>query len=313
VAQVGRTPTPASGRRRIDTRRRARRRALLAVTALALAVALVANGGTFLRDLLGPSGCRSGMEALPEEAADALSGAVTAAAALGEQQGLRTAVAVLDVRSGGCVLAGDDGDSFATASVVKVMIAARLLVTGALTGPTADAAWAMITRSDDDAANQLWVQAGGPELEPWIEEHYGLSDLGSPNDIPGRWGNTHVSALGLAQLYRELVADPAVWPWLEQALHSMAGTAADGTDQRFGLAAVAPGAAVKQGWAGGSADDPQNAVVNSTGLVAGDRYAVVVLTEGRGNVAGCDSRGFQPDQAAVLTQMVTGLAPILVS
>ena len=306
MAQVGRTPAPASGRRRIDTRRRARRRGLAAVTGLALAAVLVSTGGGFVRDLLDPSGCRNGDE-LPA----ALSDAVTAAAELGEQQGLRSAVAVVDVRTGACVLAGDDGDSFATASVVKVMVAARLLVDGAMTGATADAAWAMITRSDDEAGNQLWVQAGGPELEPWIEEHYDLPDLGSANDIAGRWGNTHVSAVGLAQLYSRLVADPAVWPWLGEAMHSMAPSAADGTDQLFGVAAAAPGAAVKQGWASGSSDDPDAAVVNSTGLVAGDRYAVVVLTEGRGNVAGCDDRGFHAGQAAVLTQMTSGLTGLL--
>ena len=304
MAQQQRTPAPAPAprRRRIDTRRRARRRGLAAVTGLALAAVLVSTGGGPLRDLFDPSGCSSGDE-LPAALADA----VTAAAELGEQQDLRTAVAVVDVRTGGCVLAGDDGGDFAAASVVKVMIAARLLTEGAMSGATADAAWAMITRSDDEAGNQLWMQAGGPELEPWIEEHYDLPDLGSPNGIAGRWGNTHVSAVGLAQLYGRLVADPVVWPWLGDAMHAMTPSAADGTDQLFGLGAAAPGAAVKQGWASGSSDDPAAAVVNSTGVVAGDRYAVVLLTEGRGNVSGCDDRGFHPGQAAVLTQMTSGL------
>ncbi|MCW3005196.1 MAG: hypothetical protein JWQ20_4494 [Conexibacter sp.] len=43
----------------------------------------------------------------------------------------------------------------------------------------------------------------------------------------------------------------------------MESVAKDGTDQVFGLGAVAPGAAVKQGWADGSADEPENALVNT--------------------------------------------------
>jgi hypothetical protein len=165
----------------------------------------------------------------------------------------------------------------------------------------------MISRSDDAATNVLWPQAGGPELEPWLEGYYALPGLGSPNDIRGRWGNTHVTALGLAQLYARLRADPAVWPWLSAAMHGMTALAADGTDQRFGVPAVLAGAAAKQGWADGSADDPDDAVVNSTGFVAADRYVVVLLTEGDGNVSGCDSRGFHPEQAAVVTAMAGAL------
>jgi Beta-lactamase enzyme family len=195
---------------------------------------------------------------------------------------------------------------------VKVMIAARLLADGTMSGQTEALARSMISRSDDAAANVLWQAAGGPDLEPWIEEHYGLPELGSPNTIPGRWGNTHVTALGLARLYAALRADPVVWPWLGAALHGMQAQALDGTDQVFGLPAVSTTAAVKQGWANGSADDPADAVVNSTGYVAGDRYVVVLLTEGDGNVGGCDSRGFHAGQAATVTAMAGELVPSLI-
>jgi hypothetical protein len=218
---------------------------------------------------------------------------------------------VLDTATGACLVAGDTEGTFATASVVKVMIAARLLTDGNMTGQTAELANSMISVSDDAAANELWQQAGGRRLEPWIEKHYGLPELGSPNAIPGRWGNTHVTALGLAQLYAALQEDPVVWPWLGAALHDMQARAQDGTDQMFGLPVVSTAAAVKQGWGNGSADDPDNAVVNSTGYVTGDRYVVVLLTEGDGNVSGCDSRGFHAGQAAIVTSMAEELLPSL--
>jgi O-acetyl-ADP-ribose deacetylase (regulator of RNase III) len=97
-----------------------------------------------------------------------------------------------------------------------------------------------------------------------------------------------------------------------EPLHDMQARAQDGTDQMFGLPADSTAAAVKQGWGNGSADDPDNAVVNSTGSVTGDRYVVVLLTEGDGNVPECDSRGFHAGQAAIVTSMAEELLPSLI-
>jgi len=232
---------------------------------------------------------------------------LTAAAQTGAAHGLRVGVAVVDTSTGACYTAGDTGGEFATASVVKVMIAAYLLDTGRMTGAVADQAYSMITRSDDDAADVLWGQVGADRLEPWIERHYWIAGLGSANSPAGRWGNTHVTASGLVRLYAALKADPAVWPWLGNALHHLEPIARDGTDQRFGLPAVVADAAVKQGWAGGSADDPRDAVVNSTGFASHDRYAVAILTEGHDNVGADDAHGFNADQAATVTMLARQL------
>jgi hypothetical protein len=229
---------------------------------------------------------------------------VAAAARTGTAHGLRVGVAIVDTATDACYTAGNTDGLFATASVVKVMIAACLLDTDQMTADTGALAYSMITRSDDDAADRLWSWAGAAALEPWIEDHYKSPGLGSPNDIPGRWGNTHVTAAGLAQLYAKLKRDPDVWPWLRDAMHHMQRVAKDGTDQRFGIPAVSPGAAVKQGWAAASADDPGDSVVNSTGYVDQDRYAVVLLTEGRKAV---DGGSFNPAQAATVTDMTRQL------
>ena len=223
--------------------------------------------------------------------------------------GRRVAVSVRDLDTGEHHAAGDAGE-FGAASVVKVLLAARLLVEAGgegLDASTGHLAHAMVTASDDDAANVLWARVGGRGLVPWVEKHFGVAGLGSPHGIPGRWGNTHVTAAGITALYGALRADGPVWAWLGPALHAITPVAADGTDQVFGLLAVDPAAAVKQGWADGSADDLRNAVVHSTGLVDGDRYAVAILTEGHGNVDGCDARGFHPAQAADVTRLARSL------
>jgi beta-lactamase family protein len=230
------------------------------------------------------------------------------AAAIATTSGLRAGIAVLDIRTGRIYSAGDVDAPFGTASVVKVLIAADLLAHHEMTGSTADLAYSMITRSDDDAANALWIRVGGPALEPWIAKHYGISGLGSPNSIPGRWGNTHVTPRGLVRLYAKLRADPAVWPWLGRAMHHAARVAKDGTDQFFGLPAAFPGAAIKQGWASGSADSPADAVINTTGYLDHDRYAVAILTEGRDNNGTTDGRGFNAPEAAAVTAMAKQLA-----
>lgn len=235
---------------------------------------------------------------------------VTRAARIAADNGLRAGVAVLDIRTGRFYGAGEVDAQFATASVVKVLIAAYLLANHEMTGPTADLAYSMITRSDDDAADVLWIKAGGPALEPWVARHYGIPDLGSPNSIPGRWGNTHVTPRGLVELYAKLRSDPDVWPWLGRAMRHATRIAKDGTDQFFGLPAIAPGAAVKQGWALGSADNPADAVIDTTGYLDRDRYAVAILTEGRDNNGTTDRRGFNPAQAAAVTAMARQLGKI---
>jgi hypothetical protein len=246
----------------------------------------------------------------PASRPDGLAEALDQAARLAADQGLRAGIAVLDLRSGRCLTAGRADDEFGTASVVKVLIAAYLLANHELIGSTADLAYSMITRSDDDAANILWAMVGGPAIEPWIERHYGLTGLGSPNGIPGRWGNTHVTPRGLVQLYGALRNDPAVWPWLGDAMHHANRIAKDGTDQFFGLPALDPGAAVKQGWGSGSADRDGAATVNTTGYLDHDRYAVAILTEGVDNNDTTDARGYNAAQASVVTAMARLLGPI---
>ncbi len=189
------------------------------------------------------------------------------------------------------------------------MIATRMLLTGQMTGYNRSLAWDMIRRSNDVAASVLWPEEGGPQLVGWIGRHYHIASLGAPNIHPGHWGNMHVTARGLVQFYRAVSRDPRVGPWLLAAMHHYQCRAWDGTDQCFGLPAVTVGSGIKQGWGAQSADNWADAIVNSTGFVDHNRYAVAILSEGEDNNSTTDSRGFNPTQAAVVTHLAGLLAP----
>jgi hypothetical protein len=186
-------------------------------------------------------------------------------------------VAVLDTRDGSLWLAGEHDRTFSSASVVKVMIAARLLVSGHMRGSTASLATKMITRSDDAAANALYGMVGGDGLIDWVKAHYDVRSLGGPPTPPGRWGNTRITARGLVHLYHKLKADPKVAPWLLAAMRQVTRYGSDGQFQLFGIPVAATDFAVKQGW---NCCDEGVATFNSTGYVDHDRYAVALLVDG---------------------------------
>ncbi len=192
-------------------------------------------------------------------------------------QGEQAAVAVLDTGTGTYYSAGEADTPFNTASVVKVFIATDLLLTGQMTGGTATTATTMITQSDDDAADALYGLVGGDDVVTTIGQHYGISDLGSPPADTGQWGETKITANGLAHLYAKLKDDPTVWPWLSHAMADATRDGSDGTDQFFGIPSASNDWAVKQGWMTGLGP---GSTYDTTGYVQGDRYAVVILTYG---------------------------------
>jgi len=117
---------------------------------LAPAVGAVGVGLLGVLGVLAP-----GVPAAAAAAPTSLASSASAAAALATSKGYRTGIAVLDLQTGRYAGAGEDTEQFASESVVKVMIAARLLATGQMTGSTEATAYEMITESDDDDANAL--------------------------------------------------------------------------------------------------------------------------------------------------------------
>ncbi len=225
--------------------------------------------------------------------------AAQSAAQLASASGFRTGIAVLDLQTGEYTGAGDDTGSFASESVVKVLIAAQLLLAGQMAGSTETTAYQMITQSDDDAADALYGLAGGDDVIDLVADHYHLTDLGSPPTQSGWWGDTEITAKGVVQLYAAIARDPVVGPWLTDAMAHTTEYAADGTDQFFGIPAATTGAEIKQGWGDDGLDTP-DAVFNSTGYVDDGKFAVAILVDGAPDTYG-----------AAISQMVTAEAQAL--
>jgi N-acetylmuramoyl-L-alanine amidase len=195
--------------------------------------------------------------------------------------GMRTGIALLNLSSGQIWQSGAARQEFASASVVKTMIATRLLATGQMHGTVATKAWSMITRSDNQAAWDLYPLVGRDHLLPWIEAHYHLAGIGAPPTMHGIWGSTQITARGMVRFYDAVHDDNAVWPWLLKAMHAYKQTSASGEPNAFGLASAAPRSAVKNGWdTNRDVNHPSNAIINTTGIALNDRWAVAILSEG---------------------------------
>src|SRR5205823_4715711 len=115
------------------------------------------------------------------------------------------------------------------------------------------------------------------------------------------------TAESLALFYRMVSNDPAVGPWLFNAMAHAHRIASDGTDQFYGIPRAGGGQTVKQSWGTKSSGDgySEDATVNSTGIVTmnGHRYAVVIRTEGHGNDSDADSRGYVRAQGDMITEV----------
>jgi len=207
----------------------------------------------------------------------AVSDGLDQALAYADDRNEQAAIAVYDTATGTYTAAGDADAQYSSASVVKVFVAADLLLTDQMSGDTASTAYQMITASDDDAADTLYGLVGGDSVSTTIADHYGITNLGSPPADTGQWGETKITADGLVHLYAKLKADPTVWPWLSNAMANATQDGTDGTNQFFGIPSAAPSWSVKQGWMTGLGP---GSTYDSTGYVDGDRYAVVILTFG---------------------------------
>jgi hypothetical protein len=205
-----------------------------------------------------------------------LATAVADAYAAGAPHVSRLAVAVVDLRSGRLHSAGDIDAEFPSASLIKVFIAARLLVEGRAEDPAVrDAMWRMIVCSDDDAATWLYGLVGGDSLPAWVTSYYGIGGVAPPS-LPGWWGLSQVTARAMVTFYAHIAADPTVGAWLRAAMGATQPYGCDGFPQYFGLAAATAPWQVKQGWMCCHFGRSQ---MHSTGFVD-DRYAVALLSEG---------------------------------
>ncbi|MEP7160796.1 MAG: hypothetical protein ABI746_06810 [Dermatophilaceae bacterium] len=225
--------------------------------------------------------------------------AATAAASYASSHGWTTGIAIVDLQTGATTTAGDPNALFPAESTVKVLLAARILTDGEMTGDVAAAAHEMIVASDDASADVLYDMGGGDGAVAWTESHYGIPGLGDgPANGAGEWGSTQVTALGMARFLAAADDDPVAGPWLNSTMAQMQPTAADGTNQLFGIAAAAPGSAVKQGW-GGDVPGMNAETTPSIGYVDG-RYAIAIYTLHTPTVSQSASAAIVTTQAQLL-------------
>jgi hypothetical protein len=247
-------------------------------------------------------GALTAIAVAPPATAAARSTVLQSAAAYGPAHGYKVGIAVYDTKTNKVYGSGSYKSTFASESVIKAMIATRLLLQGRMHGTTATRAYKMITQSDDAIASSFYGSVGGDGLINWIKRHYGVPDLGSPPHRAGWWGNTHITAIGLVKFYAKVKKDRRVGPWLLNAMHHARKYGSDGTYQFFGIPSATTGFAVKQGWGIDYDDWSRSADFNTTGFVNGDRYAVAILARG-------PSRTYGGAIGNMLTQTARRLLP----
>ncbi|MGW0045245.1 hypothetical protein [Rhodococcus sp. NPDC003348] len=221
-------------------------------------------------------------------------GAATAAASA---RGADTSVTLLD-RVTGDRFGTAETDVVETASVAKLFIADEMLHEDAsISEEDEDLLVRMLERSDDDAANSLWLRYGGSAIVDAVADRYQLPDTRPPWD--GNWWNTETNTADLVDYYAEFLDGggglaPDATAEILGHLRRSTPVAADGYDQRFGipeaLGAQQDGdVAVKQGWMCCTAG---RWVHVSTAVVGPDsRYVLVVAAHENVDYADATDRG----------------------
>jgi beta-lactamase class A len=188
----------------------------------------------------------------------------------------------VDDPGAGVVCRLDSTSHFDSASVVKVTILGALLRKAqaehrSLTRSERALAWAMITRSDNDAASALWDDTGRAWLQRFLKRT-GMTDtfLGPG----GAWGLTRITAADETRLLWLLLTANRVLN--TSSRHYALGLMADVIPaQRWGVPAGAPRRLVvhvKNGWLPLA---PHRWRINSIGAFTGhgEKYSIVVLTQ----------------------------------
>ena len=194
-------------------------------------------------------------------------------------------VFVLDVRSGGTYSFHGDYSS-QNASMVKVMIA--LMVQrkargdgGALSAENLDLVTKMITHSDNDAAEKLWVYGGGPDAYQELAGDLGMTHTRRET---GRddWSWTWTTPSDQVILLTALTdgGTDAFTPAEGKLVYDLMGQVED--DQTWGVGAPKSASVqvhLKNGWVQFKSTDGLWAV-NSMGTVDGDNrdYRMAVMT-----------------------------------
>ncbi|MEC3914654.1 hypothetical protein [Nocardia sp. CDC160] len=198
--------------------------------------------------------------------------------------GTSVGIDVVDTTTGTPVASLNADQQFYTASVVKLLIALDTLKSQDWQpdSDTADRVSQMLSTSDDDIADALWDNGGNDAIIDRMVSTIGLTATTAPEDT-AQWGETLTTPRDVVSIFHYITtaAPASARDLILGALHDAAETAADGTNQYFGIpdALTSASWAVKQGWM----DLDSSITLDTTGLVSPSpdqpyRYAVVVLS-----------------------------------
>jgi hypothetical protein len=204
-----------------------------------------------------------------------------------------------------CTASASGDETFATASVVKLLIAIEVLRANGSDPDVAERVTRMLRLSDDDIASDYWARYGGPQIINDSIKLMNLTSLTAPADDPGEWGSTRIDALDVARIW-QYVLDDAPASVRDPILAGTGGAtriAGDGTDQYFGIPDGLPNATwwIKQGWG----TSKGRRVINTTGLIGKNHDAVLVVLTSHPT-----SIGYQTCKQAA-TEAVSALAGAL--
>jgi len=205
---------------------------------------------------------------------DALQQVVDRSVANAAGEGIAQSISVVDRRTGELVADRGGGRQYISESIVKLFTAAYYLVQadGHPDGTMRQTLTSMIENSDDDIESDLW----NTDIVPSMAARYGLSHTANgPKTGPDEWGWELITADDETRFLAELTNDPVVAPVVLNAMAHSAPTAADGTDQTFGLNALTGDHGSKQGWTDAGAEWAEQAQIHSVGWT--DRYFVAIL------------------------------------
>ncbi|MFD6423168.1 serine hydrolase [Streptomyces sp. NPDC060198] len=211
--------------------------------------------------------------------------AAVAAAVRPVAGGARLSVAVLDTRSGASgAYESTAGQTFDTASIVKVDILAALLLTAQdegreLTASERASAATMIENSDNASATRLLQVVGGESALDAANERLGLTGTTASH----AWGLTLTTAADQVKLLEAVFAEgsDASGPLSADSrayVQKLMGQVE--ADQRWGVSAAGTDALLKNGWMPRTTTGLWD--INSVGRVesGGGTYLVAVLSDG---------------------------------
>ena len=212
------------------------------------------------------------------------------------------AVAVDDLTTGADAGYGSTQE-FVTASIVKVDILSTLLYQAQQSGqqlsPGEEAlATTMIENSNNDAASDLYDDAGGAEGIDQVNHVFGLGETTAGTD--GRWGLTSTTVDDQIRLLRLVFTRPSMLTAESQDTIQDLMSQVE-PDQRWGVAAAADDGTpfmVKNGWLPSGTTGLWE--INSIGEVVHDGQRMLIAALSEGNVT--------EDSGISLVQTVTGAA-----